>query len=143
MNYTKKKLNLSTENVPLLPLVNAFSLLKPQSIRNFYDFPKNRVANKILFDELIAKMKSDGVKGFTRNGGKDVFENMTQILYDLSTFHDKMNLNYHAPIPEYFSFSNGANDYNKKHQKGFQFFQFFFHYFKFLIKKNKKSKFQY
>ena len=41
---------------------------------------------------------------------------ITQTLYELSTFHENLEARS-APVPVYFNYSTGANDYTKKKQQ--------------------------
>lgn len=127
--------NSSSETSTGTQIINAFSLLKYPSNRSYAEYTAiNRPALSSLYSQLVEKLKQLNCKGFL-SGGKSVLENTAKLLYNLSTFHDKMEGNYSSPIPDFFIFSKGANNYSKKKISGFVIFFVIFNP-KFLTFKN-------
>ena len=74
-------------------------------------------ATVALYEKVRDKLVADGVRGvLNATHAKGAMLDLTKLLYALSTFHENL-LARSAPVPGYFNYSKGANDYAEKKQQ--------------------------
>ena len=100
------------------PLRSISDVLVRQSVRSFPEWEDaGHPAYTVLYSALRDKLAADGAKGFKDlEFGRRFLRDIVKLLYSLSTFWDNFSSRGH-PLPHYFEFSSGANNYTLQKKK--------------------------